>query len=318
MTTYIVRRFFHAVLVIFILSFVIFLVMRLLPGDPILLLVTSDELAQTSEEKIAQLRQEFGLDKPLAVQYVSWLGGLFKGDFGTSIIHRDNVKHELFRRLPITLHLGLTAFILGSLIGLVLGILSAIRRGSWIDGLVTLLANLGVAAPPFWFAALLIYFFGIYLNILPISGYTSPVNDFWISLRQSVMPILCLGVFPICSTARQTRSSMLEVICQDYIRTAWAKGLREGIIVTRHALKNALIPVVTVMGVILRYVIGGSVVIEMVFNIPGLGRLAVDSAVAQDYPVVQGIILLVATIVVMINLLVDLLYGWLDPRTRYE
>ena len=318
MTTYIVRRFLHAVLVIFILSLVIFLVMRLLPGDPILLLVTSDELAQTSEEKIAQLRHEFGLDKPLTVQYVTWLGGLLQGDFGTSIIYRDDVKRELFHRLPITLHLGLTAFILGSLIGLVLGIVSATRRGSWIDALVTMLANLGVAAPPFWLAALFIYFFGVYLNILPVSGYTSPVNDFWISLKQAVMPILCLGVFPICSTARQTRSSMLEVIHQDYIRTAWAKGLREGIIVTRHALKNALIPVVTVMGVILRYVVGGSVVIEMVFNIPGLGRLAVDSAVSQDYPVVQGIILIVAAIVVTINLIVDLLYGWLDPRTRYD
>jgi peptide/nickel transport system permease protein len=318
MTTYIIRRFLHAGLVILILSLVIFLVMRLLPGDPVLLLVTSDELAQTSEERIAQLRHEFGLDKPLAVQYVTWLGKLFKGDLGTSIIHRDDVKRELFHRLPITLNLGLTAFILGSLIGLVLGILSAIRRDSWIDTFVTLLANLGVAAPPFWFAALLIYLCGIYLNILPVSGYTSPASDFWMSLRQAIMPITCLAVFPICSTARQTRSSMLEVICQDYIRTAWAKGLGEGIVVMRHAVKNALIPVVTIMGVILRYVVGGSVVIEMVFNIPGLGRLAVDSAVAQDYPVVQGIILLVAAIVVMINLIVDLLYGWLDPRTRYE
>ncbi|UCD28138.1 MAG: ABC transporter permease [Planctomycetota bacterium] len=318
MTTYIIRRFLHAVLVILILSLVIFLVMRLLPGDPILLLVTSDELALTSDEKIAELRHEFGLDRPLAAQYVTWLGQLVKGDLGTSIIHRDNVKGELFRRLPITLHLGLTAFILGSFIGLVLGILSAIRRDSWIDTFVTMMANLGVAAPPFWFAALLIYLCGVQLNILPVSGYTSPVSDFWMSLKQAIMPILCLAVFPICSTARQTRSSMLEVIHQDYIRTAWAKGLREGIIVMRHAVKNALIPVVTVMGIILRYVVGGSVVIEMVFNIPGLGRLAVDSAVAQDYPVVQGIILLVATIVVMINLVVDLLYGWLDPRTRYE
>jgi peptide/nickel transport system permease protein len=318
MTTYIIRRLLHAVLVIFILSLVIFLVIRLLPGDPILLLVTSDELAQTSEERIAQLRHEFGLDKPLAVQYVTWLSQILKGDLGTSIIHRDNVKHELIRRLPITLHLGLTAFIIGSFIGLVLGILSAIRRDSWIDAFVTLLANLGVAAPPFWFAALLIYFFGIHLNVLPVSGYTSPASDFWLSLRQSIMPILCLAVFPICSVARQTRSSMLEVVYQDYIRTAWAKGLKEGIIVMRHALKNALIPVVTIIGVILRYVVGGSVVIEMVFNIPGIGRLAVDSAVAQDYPVVQGIILLVAAIVVMINLVVDLLYGWLDPRTRYE
>jgi peptide/nickel transport system permease protein len=318
MTTYIIRRLLHAVLLILILSLVVFLVMRLLPGDPVLMLITGDELAQTSEERLDQLRHEFGLDKPLLLQYVTWLGQILKGNLGTSIIHRDNVRHEIFRRLPITLHLGLTAFILGSLIGLMLGIASAIRRGSWIDAFVTLLANLGIAAPPFWFAALLIYLFGVHLKVLPVSGYTSPLSDFWMSLRQSLMPILCLAVFPVASIARQTRSSMLEVICQDYIRTAWAKGLREGIIIMRHAIKNALIPVVTILGIILRYVVGGSVVIEIVFNIPGIGRLAVDSAVSQDYPAVQGIILLVATIVVIINLAVDLLYGWLDPRTRYD
>ena len=318
MTSYIIRRLLHAVFLIFILSLIIFLVMRLLPGDPVLMLITGDELAQASEERIAKLKHEFGLDKPLLFQYVTWLGQLFKGDLGTSIIHRDNVKNEIFHRLPITLHLGLTAFILGSFVGLLLGIASAIRRGSWIDAFVTMLANLGVAAPPFWFAALLIYLFGIHLKVLPVSGYTAPFTDFWMSLWQSLMPILCLAVFPIASIARQTRSSMLEVICQDYIRTAWAKGLREGIIITRHAIKNALIPVITLLGIILRYVIGGSVVIEIVFNIPGIGRLAVDSAVSQDYPVVQAIILLIAAIVIVINLTVDLFYGWLDPRIRYE
>jgi len=318
MTNYIIRRLLHAVLLILILSLVVFLVMRLLPGDPVLMLITGDELSQTSEERLDQLRHEFGLDRPLLLQYVTWFGKLFKGDFGTSIIHRDNVRHEIFRRIPITLHLGLTAFIIGSFVGLILGIASAIRRGSWIDTFVTFLANLGIAAPPFWLAALLIYLFGLHLKVLPVSGYTSPFTDFWMSLRQSLMPILCLAVFPLASIARQTRSSMLEVICQDYIRTAWAKGLREGLIIMRHAVKNALIPVVTILGIILRYVVGGSVVVEIVFNIPGIGRLAVDSAVAQDYPVIQGIILLIAAIVVLINLAVDLFYGWLDPRIRYE
>jgi peptide/nickel transport system permease protein len=318
MITYIIRRLFEAVLLVLILSLVIFLVMRLLPGDPVLMLITGDELAQTSGERLAQLRHEFGLDRPLFVQYVTWLGGLFKGDMGTSIIHRDDVRHEIFRRIPITLHLGLVAFILGSLLGLVLGIAAAVRRGGWIDAMVTFLANAGVAAPPFWFAALLVYLFGIHLKILPVSGYTSPFTDFAMSMRQSLMPIVCLAVFPVASVARQMRSSMLEVICQDYIRTAWSKGLKERMIITRHAIKNALIPVVTILGIILRYVVGGSVVIEIVFNIPGVGRLAVDSAVAQDYPVVQGIILAVAAIVVTINLIVDLFYGWLDPRIRYE
>jgi peptide/nickel transport system permease protein len=318
MTNYIIRRLGEAVLLLLILSLLIFLVMRLLPGDPVLMLITGDELAQTSEEKLTQLRHEFGLDKPYAVQYVTWLKGLFTGDMGTSIIHRDDVRHEIFRRLPITLHLGLTAFVVGSVVGVVLGIVSAIRRGGWIDAIVTFLANLGVAAPPFWFAALLIYVLGVHYKVLPVSGYTSPFTDFWLSFKQSLMPIICLAVFPIASIARQMRSSMLEVICQDYIRTAWSKGLGERIVVLRHALKNALIPVVTLLGIILRYVVGGSVVIEIVFNIPGVGRLAVDSAVAQDYPVVQGIILVVAAIVVLINLVVDLFYGFLDPRIRYE
>jgi peptide/nickel transport system permease protein len=318
MTNYIIRRLGEAVLLLLILSLLIFLVMRLLPGDPVLMLITGDELAETSGEKLAQLRHEFGLDKPLPVQYATWLKGLFKGDFGTSIVHRDDVRHEIFRRLPITLHLGLTAFVIGSVAGVILGIVGAVRRGGWMDAFVTFLANLGVAAPPFWFAALLIYFFGVHLKVLPVSGYTSPFTDFWMSFKQSLMPIVCLAVFPIASIARQMRSSMLEVICQDYIRTAWSKGLGERIVILRHALKNALIPVVTLLGIMLRYVVGGSVVIEIVFNIPGVGRLAVDSAVAQDYPVVQGIILVVAAIVVLINLFVDLLYGFLDPRIRYE
>ncbi len=318
MTTYLVRRLLDAVLLVLILSFVIFLVMRLLPGDPVLMLITGDELAQTSEEKLAQLRHEFGLDRPLVVQYVAWVGGLLRGDMGTSIIHRDKVGAEIFRRLPITLHLGLAAFILGSFLGVILGIAAAVRRGGWLDAFVTFLANLGVAAPPFWLAALLIYLLGVHLRVLPVSGYTSPFTDFWMSLKQSLMPIACLAVFPVASVARQMRSSMLEVIHQDYIRTAWSKGLKEGVVVMRHALKNALIPVVTLFGITLRYVVGGSVVIEIVFNIPGVGRLAVDGAVAQDYPVVQGIILLIAVVVVAINLAVDLFYGFLDPRIRYE
>ncbi len=318
MTAYIIHRLLHAVLLLFILSLVVFLVMRLVPGDPILMLVTGDELAQTSQERIAQLRHEFGLDRPLLLQYVTWLGRLLQGDLGTSIVQRDDVRREIFHRLPVTLHLGLTAFVLGSFVGLILGIASAIRRGGWVDGFVTLLANLGVAAPPFWFAALLIYLFGVHFKVLPVSGYTSPFSDPWMSLKQSLMPVLCLAVFPIASIARQTRSSMLEVVCQDYIRTAWAKGLGEGAVILRHAIKNALIPVITMLGITLRYVVGGSVVIEIVFNIPGLGRLAVDSAVAQDYPVVQGIVLLVAAIVMVINLAVDLFYSWLDPRIRYE
>ena len=189
MAAYILRRFLDAILLLLILSVVIFLVMRLLPGDPVLMLITGDELAQTSEEKLTQLRHEFGLDKPLAVQYVTWLGGLLRGDMGTSIIHRDKVGHEIVRRIPITLHLGLAAFILGSFLGVVLGIVSAVRRGGWTDAVVTFLANLGVAAPPFWLAALLIYLFGVHLKVLPVSGYTSPFTELRMIHGRDLSPV---------------------------------------------------------------------------------------------------------------------------------
>lgn len=318
MKTYITRRLLQAILVLFILSVAIFVVMRLLPGDPILMLITGDELSHTSEERIQSLRKEFGLDRPLIFQYISWVADLLKGELGISIVHREKVQDEIKRRLPITVHLGVSAFALGIILGIPLGIISAVRRGTWWDSVVTFLANLGITAPPFWLGVLLIYFLGLYLKLLPIFGYTSPFENFWLSLKQAIMPVVCLSVYPIAATARQTRSSMLEVIPQDYIRTAWSKGLTEKLVIARHALKNALIPVATLQGIILRFVLGGSVIVETVFNIPGIGRLAVEAMVAQDYPVVQGVILVVGTITIIINLLVDLLYGFLDPRIRYE
>jgi peptide/nickel transport system permease protein len=316
MTTYIIRRLIMAVIVLFLVSLIIFFAMRLLPGDPIKMLVSSQQ--QYSEEQITQLRHEFGLDKPLVVQYFTWIGGIFHGDFGTSILGRTPVADELFKRLPITLHLGLTAFIIGLLIGIPAGVISAVRRGKWIDTLVVTLSNLGITMPIFWLGFILIYIFALHFKLLEVQGYTSPFTDFWLSVRQMVMPVACLSIFPIASISRQTRSSMLEVIRQDYIRTAWSKGLKEQVIIIRHALKNGLIPVITISGVQLSILIGGAVITESVFNIPGMGRLAVSSVLNQDYPYVQGIILIIATFVSLVNLIVDLAYGWLDPRIRYS
>jgi peptide/nickel transport system permease protein len=296
----------------------IFFAMRFLPGDPILMLITSDDLAEVSEDEIQALKKEFGLDKPMAVQYITWLSNAFYGDLGKSIINRTNVTEEIIGRLPITLHLGLLAFIISILIGIPAGVVCAIRRGKRVDTVVTILSNLGITVPTFWFGILLIYFFALYLRLLPVHGYTSPFDDFWMSTKQIIMPVFCLSIFPIASSARQTRSSMLEVMGQDYIRTAWAKGLKERFIITRHALKNALIPVVTLNGMTLRNIIGGSVLIETVFNVPGMGRLVVDAVFSQDYAIVQGVSLLIAIVVMMANLLVDLSYGWLDPRIRYR
>ena len=318
MSLYLIRRLLHAVSVIFLVTIIVFFTMRLLPGDPILLLVTATEQQEYTEEQIVKLRHEFGLDKPLIWQYFEWIGGLLHGDLGMSILNRQPVIQELLRRLPITLHLGVLAFIIGHIIGVPAGIISAVRRGSWIDNVVTTLANLGITVPNFWLGIMLMYGLGLYLRWLPIMGYTSPFEDFWLNTRQIIMPVFCLAIFPIAGSARQTRSSMLEVMGQDYIRTAASKGLTERMIIIRHALKNGLIPILTLAGMGIPIILGGSIFIETIFVIPGLGRLAVSSVINQDYPYVQGVTLLIAITVVSTNLLVDLAYGWLDPRVRYE
>jgi peptide/nickel transport system permease protein len=318
MTTFIVRRLIQSVIVLVLVSIIVFLALRLLPGDPIRLLVTSDQALSYSEEQIQEVRHEFGLDKPLPVQYINWVTGLFHGDMGTSIFTRNPVSKEIFRRLPITLYIGFLSFIVGLVIGLPVGIISAIRRGKWIDQLIISLTNLGVTFPIFWLGLLLVAFFGLYLKWLPIMGFTSPFEDFWMSAKQLIMPVLCLSFFPIASMARQSRSSMLEVMRQDYIRTAWSKGLKERTIIIRHALKNGLIPIITLSGMSIPIIVGGAVIIEMVFNIPGMGRLAVTSVQNKDYPYVQGIILIIATTVVLINLLVEIAYAWADPRIRFN
>jgi len=305
-------------IVLIIVSILVFVAMRMLPGDPIRMLVTQSEQQEFTEQQIAQLRHEFGLDRPMMVQYFSWIGGIFKGDLGVSILHRAPVAGEIVRRLPITLHLGITAFVVGIIVGIPAGVICAVRRAKWIDTVITTLANLGITIPNFWLGVMLIYSFGLYLRWLPVQGYTSPFEDFGLNFRQMIMPVICMALFPIASNTRQARSSMLEVMKQDYIRTAWSKGLKERVIIMRHALKNGLIPIITLSGMGLSMIIGGSVIVETVFNIPGMGRLAVTSVLNQDYPYVQGIILLVSTFILIINLVVDLAYGWLDPRIRFS
>jgi peptide/nickel transport system permease protein len=316
--TFIIRRLFLAVIIILLVTIIVFLAMRLLPGDPILMLVTASEAESSTQEQMAVLKKEFGLDKPLVIQYFNWLGGVCHGDLGKSILQHAPVGKEIIRRLPITLHLGLLALALSIIIGVPAGVVCAVRRGSWLDTIVTFLTNLGITIPNFWLGIILIYLFAVNLNWLPVQGYTSPFTDFAKNTRQIIMPVFCLCVFPIASAARQTRSSMLEVMHQDYIRTAWSKGIDEKLIILRHGLKNALIPVVTLMGMSFSMIIGGAVIIETVFNIPGMGRLAVASVLNQDYPYVQGITLIIAIMVVLSNLLVDIIISWLDPRIHYD
>jgi peptide/nickel transport system permease protein len=221
-------------------------------------------------------------------------------------------------RLPITFHLGLVALILSTLISIPLGVISAVRRGGWIDAIISVSANLGMAIPIFWLGILGIYLFALNLGWLPVQEYTAPQENFWLNTRQIIMPAICLAVVPFASLTRQTRSSMLEVIRQDYIRTARSKGLKESAIISGHALKNAIIPVVTLLGLQIRNLVGGSALVEQVFNIPGMGRLMVASVFNKDFVVVQGAIMVIALVVALANLIVDISYGYFDPRIRVE
>jgi peptide/nickel transport system permease protein len=292
--------------------------MRLLPGDPIIIYVGQNvQLGSLSEEGMQQLRAEFGLDKPIIIQYLDWVSGVVRFDFGNSIFYHMPVGTLLRERYPVTVNLGLEAFVISTVLGIFTGALAAVRRGRWADRIVTPLSYIGITIPVFWLGIMMIYVLGLQLNWLPIIGYTSPFEDFWLSTRQAIMPVICLSVGALAGIARQARSSMLEVVRQDYIRTAWSKGLRERTIILKHALKNSLIPVVTVLGLQLGFIFGGSVIVETVFSIPGIGYLMVTSIFAQDYSVVQSTTLIFAFVVVLANLIVDVTYGWLDPRIQY-
>jgi peptide/nickel transport system permease protein len=318
MAAYITRRLILALIVIILLTLFVFFIMRLLPGDPLLIYISqADRLQAMPPELIDKLRHDYGLDKPIMVQYADWVAGVVRGDFGTSVRYSENVGTLLKERFPVTLLLGVLALFFSTVLGISAGVLAAVRRGKWIDKLVTPLSYVGVTVPVFWLGILMIFAFGLKLHWLPICGYTSPLDNFWLSARQLVMPVICLAVFGLASNTRLMRSSMLEVIRQDYIRTAWSKGLRERNIVIRHALKNGFIAMITLLGMGVGSVFGGSVLVETVFAIPGMGRLMVSSIFGQDYVVIQAVTLIIGVIVLVVNLLVDLCYGWFDPRIRY-
>ena len=314
MAAFIVRRLLQTVVVLFVVSFIAFLLLHLIPGDPVVTMLGQE----ASQEQVDALRKELGLNRPFIVQYVNWLANVVRGDFGKSIIYRENVTDLILSRLPITFHLGLIALVLSTCVSIPAGVISAVRRGGLLDSFISVSANLGMAVPLFWLGILGVYFFSLKLDWLPVQGYTSPFSDFWMNTKQIIMPSVCLAVVPLASLTRQTRSSMLEVVRQDYIRTARSKGLKERTIITGHALKNAIIPVITLLGIQLRNLVGGSVLVETVFNIPGIGRLMVRAVFDKDFLIVQGCIVMIALVVALANLLVDISYGYVDPRIRYE
>jgi peptide/nickel transport system permease protein len=314
LVSFIVRRIIQTIIVVFLVTILSFLLLHLIPGDPVIQILGS----HANPQQVAQLRHELGLDLPIQVQYAHWMAGIFQGDWGKSIIYHENVAQLIRVRLPITATLTVISLFISTLLGLALGIISAVKRATIMDTIISLFANTAVAIPTFWLGIVGIYLFGLWLGWLPIGGWTSPTVDFIQSARQMVMPVIALAIPNIAVVVRQTRSSMLEIVSQDYIRTAKSKGLSQQVVLYKHALRNAMIPVVTLVGMALTFLIAGEVLVETVFNIPGIGRLLVRAALDKDYLIVQGGVLIIGTVVCLINLVVDVTYGWIDPRIRYK
>jgi peptide/nickel transport system permease protein len=313
--TFIIRRLFMAIIVVFIVSLISFLLLQLVPGgDPVRAMLGLD----ATQEQVDSMRQEMWLDRPIIVQYFHWAGNALHGDLGKSLRYRENVTSLIKQRLPVTFHLAVLALLLASIFGITGGIICAIKRGSVIDQVISVFSNGAVAVPIFWLGILGIYVFSLTLGWLPTNGYTSPFDNFWLSTKKIIMPVICISLPTLALITRQTRSAMLEVVRQDYVRTAWSKGLTERGVIIKHALKNAMIPIVTLLGLGLPNLAGGSVLMETVFNVPGMGRLLVQAVLDKDFVVVQAAVLIIGVIISVANLMVDISYGLLDPRIRYQ
>jgi peptide/nickel transport system permease protein len=310
----IANRILQAAPVIVVVSILAFLLINLLPGDPAVVIAGD----QASPEAIAAVRHNLGLDKPLIEQLGIWFLHLLQGNFGASLMLNQSVVSAMGERLPVTLSLALLSIAITLPIGIFAGAVAAYYRQTWIDSTVMTLALLGVSAPAFWVAILSIILFSVTLRWFPTGGYTPFMQDPVLWLRSLVLPAVMLSLFQIGFLARMTRSAMLDVLSQDYVRTARAKGLGEWKTVSKHAFRNALILIVTAIGILLSTAIGGSVVIEQVFALPGVGRLVVQGILARDYPLVQGVMLIYGFAFVLINLAVDLIYTVADPRVRYD
>jgi len=292
----------------------VFLLLFLTPGDPAAVILGPD----ARPEQVAELRARLGLDQPAYVQLGNWYLRLVRGDLGQSIFENRPVTEAIMSRAEPTLLLTTLATLVAVSLGLTMGLLAALRHGRWQDNGAMLVAIGGVSMPTFWLGLNLIFVFGVVLGWLPVAGYQPLSSGLWESLRYLILPSVTLGLFQAALLARLTRSMMLETLGDDYVRTARAKGLAEHAVVIRHAFRNALIPLLTVIGLIFAALMGGAVITEQVFNIPGVGRMLIQAVARRDYPVVQGVVMIVAALYVLINLVVDMLYGYLDPRLRFN
>ena len=314
MSAYIFRRILATIPVMGVVAIFVFLLLHLTPGDPAAV-IAGDYASPADVERI---REQLGLNEPLHVQFIEWVGRLFHGDLGTSIFSQLPVSHLIAQRIEPTIALALTTIIFAVSIAVPLGVLAAWKSGTWVDRVIMIFAVLGFSVPIFVIAYSMIWGFSIKLHWFPVQGYKSIFKDGFIPfIRHITLPTVALGFFYIALIARITRASVMEILTEDYIRTAHSKGLTSKVVLLRHALKNASVPIVTIIGIGIGLLLGGVVVTESVFNIPGLGRLTVDSILRRDYPIIQGMILFFSGIYVVINLLVDISYTFLDPRIRY-
>jgi len=313
-THFLARRLFAFIPTLFAVAIIVFFMIYLIPGDPVSVMLGPE----ATGDAIARAREDLGLNRPLPVQMAAWFVGVAHGNLGQSYFLSQSVNQALVERIPVTFSLASLALIISLVVGIGIGIIASLNQGRFYDWLVMLVALFGISVPSFWLALNLIILFSVQNQWFPVGGFVSITEDVGAFLSHLALPALSLGLINAALIARMTRSSMLEVLRADYVRTARAKGLRERLVVYRHVFKNALIPIVTVIGIVAGSLLGGSVITETVFNLPGVGRMVVEAVKHRDYPVVQGGILFVTCTYLVINLLVDLLYAWINPRIRYD
>lgn len=313
MGAYILKRLIQLIPTMLIPAVIVFMLIFFSPGDPASLMLGPD----ATVEQVAELRSQMGYDQPVVVQLGKWFSSMVKGDLGDSIFLNQPVTQAIGEHLGVTMALTLFAMLIATTIGVALGVWSAVNRGRWIDQIAMVFSVLGVSIPEFWLALNLILLFAVYHQIFPIGGYVPFTENPLESLKCLTLPALSLGLTQAAFIARMVRSSVLEILDQEYVRTASAKGLNSKMVIMKHVLKNAMVPIVTVVGMTFSVLLGGAIAIEMVFNLPGIGRLLMNAVLRRDYPLIQGIVLFIAAAYIVINLIVDVIYVYIDPRIEY-
>jgi peptide/nickel transport system permease protein len=313
MTGYVIRRVFSVIPVLAVVALIVFALIRIAPGDPAAIIAGHE----ATMEEVEGIREALGLNEPMHVQLFIYAADILRGDLGKSILSKHEVSHLIAQRVVPTLSLAILTEVIAIFIAIPLGVLAAWKANTWIDRVVMIIATLGFSVPVFWLGFLMIWLFAVKLGFFPAAGYVAPSEDLWRWFHRLIMPSVATGVIIMALVTRMTRATVLETLREDYVRTARAKGLAENVVLIRHALRNAALPIITVIGLGVAALLSGLVVTESVFAIPGLGRLLLNAILARDYPIIQGAILVTSTVYVFINLLVDLSYAYFDPRIRY-